>query len=935
MTMPEDVTIDSSSVTQQSAPEEVTPPSPPGYELREEIGRGGMGAVYRALDVALGRDVAVKLLADRFAPDSQFALRFLSEARITGQLQHPGIPAVHQVGTLPNGRPFLAMKLIKGNTLDAILKERANPSAERGRLLGVFEAVCQAVGYAHAHRVIHRDIKPSNIMVGAFGEVQVMDWGLAKVLGAPEPATEIPGEPKPVGADPTAVEETQPWAEVSPTPEGGSHTQAGSMVGTAAFIPPEQAGGEIARIDERSDVFGLGALLAIILTGKPPYVGATYEAVRVLAVRGELDECFVRLDASGAEPELIALCKKCLALHPGDRPMDAGEVAQAVAGLRAAAEERAKLAERERLAAEVQAAEQTKRRKTFQRAAAAVVAVLLLGVAGTTVGLIQADSERRVAKQAQKDEANQRGIAQQESKAAEAARTAAETEAKRANREAATAAQVSDFLVGLFEPPDRLIFVAASVGFQKNQEGLRARDLLARGVERLNAAELKDQPLVRARLLHEIGTIYIGLGDTVAAAPLCDEALKLCRAHLEPAHPDLVRSLYNVALLRYLAGDWSCIDLYRETVELLKKQPDPESLELAEAESGLAVCVSIYDPKQSIELYNHALKIRRARLGQYDMQTLSTIFILAYTHLVMDDRVRGLALFAEFLKGAEKSSANPLLAQAVRSTARAFQKELFGGRAEDILPIWQEVVALLAKVGGDDHFLTAFAKRKMAMLIYEKVPTSDPRFQDAARIFEEGLRVGPACLRDLNRMDLARTLMRLRRDAEAEPHLVQVVAQFRKAPPKVFAGYEPHALQLLAYLANRSKDPEKQIKVEGFLDQALAAAQANPDTPPGRKALALRDVGLYRLSRKNDGVTTAPLFAESGRLFAKVQGPTDLRVAEALAYQSMAMRIQGKTQEADVLREQAAAIERQHSTDQSLLAKAVRETLQGRVPPWH
>src|SRR5262245_35280669 len=131
MTMPEDVTIDSACVAQHSGPAEITSASPPGYELREEIGRGGMRAVYRALDVALGRDVAVKLLAERFAPDSSFAQRFLSEARITGQLQHPGIPAVHQVGTLPNGRPFLAMKLIKGNTLDAILKGRADPSAER------------------------------------------------------------------------------------------------------------------------------------------------------------------------------------------------------------------------------------------------------------------------------------------------------------------------------------------------------------------------------------------------------------------------------------------------------------------------------------------------------------------------------------------------------------------------------------------------------------------------------------------------------------------------------------------------------------------------------------------------------------------------------------------------------------------------------------
>src|SRR5262249_4346080 len=148
-----------------------------------------MGVVYRARDLTLDRDVAVKLLSRRYSPDSLPAHRFLSEVHITAQLQHPGIPAVHQVGTLTDGRPFLAMKLIKGSTLEAILKQRTDPTAERGRLLAIFEAVCQAVGYAHAHRVLHRDLKPANLMVGAFGEVQVMDWGLAKVLGEATPAT--------------------------------------------------------------------------------------------------------------------------------------------------------------------------------------------------------------------------------------------------------------------------------------------------------------------------------------------------------------------------------------------------------------------------------------------------------------------------------------------------------------------------------------------------------------------------------------------------------------------------------------------------------------------------------------------------------------------------------------------------------------------------
>jgi serine/threonine protein kinase/WD40 repeat protein len=348
--------------------------SPPGYELRDEIGRGGMGIVYRARDTALDRDVAVKLLSNHYPADSPVAQRFLSEARITGQLQHPGIPAVHQAGTLADGRPFLAMKLIKGSTLEAILKQRTDPAAERGRLLAIFEAVCQAVGYAHAHHVIHRDLKPANIMVGAFGEVQVMDWGLAKVLG----------EERPASAYSQATEETRGWTEVSPRPEADLHTQTGSLVGTPAFIAPEQAVGEIERVNERSDVFGLGALLAVILTGKPPYTGETPESVRVQAVRGKLDDCFARLDASGAEQELVSLCKKCLAFEPADRPADAGAVAEAVAWLRAAADERARRAELERVrlegeqaTAQARSAERRKRLWLLLGAAAVLATVLI------------------------------------------------------------------------------------------------------------------------------------------------------------------------------------------------------------------------------------------------------------------------------------------------------------------------------------------------------------------------------------------------------------------------------------------------------------------------------------------------------------------------------------------------------------------------------
>ena len=277
-----------------------------------------MGVVYRARDTALGsrcrRQAAVRALPGRLRGRPALP----HEARITGQLQHPGIPAVHQVGTLADGRPFLAMKLIKGSTLEDILKYRPDPAADRGRRLAIFEAVCQAVGYAHAHHVIHRDLKPANVMVGAFGEVQVMDWGLAKVLGeATRPQRCADG-----GGD-AGVDAGQPRAEcrvAHPSRQPGRH----------AGVHPAGAGdaGRSRRSNQRSDVFGLGAILAVILTGKPPYVGESPEAIRVQAVRGKLDDCFARLDASGAEPELVALCKQCLAFEPADRPADAGAVAR-------------------------------------------------------------------------------------------------------------------------------------------------------------------------------------------------------------------------------------------------------------------------------------------------------------------------------------------------------------------------------------------------------------------------------------------------------------------------------------------------------------------------------------------------------------------------------------------------------------------------------
>ena len=254
--------------------------------------------------------------------------------------------------------------------------------------MAVFEQVCQALAYAHSQGVIHRDLKPANVMVGSFGEVQVMDWGLAKVLG------------RAVGRGADGRRATQVG---SLRDSDGMFTQAGSVLGTPAFMPPEQALGAVGKVDAPSDVFGLGAILAVILTGQPPFAAQSAETTRILAAQGDVSECFARLDGCGAEAGLVALCKACLGPKAADRPADAG--AAAVADLRVAADARARRAEVDRAAAEAKALEVRKR----QRLTLALAGTLLVaaGIAGW-FAIRASDNARRADEKSREAEANAR-----------------------------------------------------------------------------------------------------------------------------------------------------------------------------------------------------------------------------------------------------------------------------------------------------------------------------------------------------------------------------------------------------------------------------------------------------------------------------------------------------------------------------------------------
>jgi serine/threonine-protein kinase len=367
-------------VSQPSSP--ALPADLPGaagrYQLVGEIGRGGMGAVLKARDPDLGRDVALKVLLETHQGRPELARRFLEEAQIAGQLQHPGVTPVYELGVLADRRPYFAMKLVKGHTLAALLKARQCPAEDLPRYLTIFAQVCQTLAYAHARGVIHRDLKPSNVMVGAFGEVQVMDWGLAKVL----PQGGVADEERARRAHQPAEDMTAirtPRSGGSGTPPGtGSDTQAGTMLGTPPYMAPEQARGEVELVDERADVFGLGGILCEILTGQPPFTGAGAEAQRK-ARTGQLAEAYARLEGCGVDAELVGLARRCLAAEPWERPHHAGEVAETVTAYQGAVAERLRQAELAGAEARAKAAEERKRRRLTVALAASVLLAVTAG----------------------------------------------------------------------------------------------------------------------------------------------------------------------------------------------------------------------------------------------------------------------------------------------------------------------------------------------------------------------------------------------------------------------------------------------------------------------------------------------------------------------------------------------------------------------------
>jgi serine/threonine-protein kinase len=551
--------------------------------------RGGLGAVFVALDSELNREVALKQILHRHADDPTSRQRFVLEAEITGGLEHPGIVPVYGLGTYQDGRPYYAMRFIRGDSLKEAIEQfhvHGDPREDPGRrslglrkLLRRLLDVCNAIEYAHSRGVIHRDIKPGNIIVGRYGETLVVDWGLAKATGRAEPGS---GE----------------RTLLPSSASGSAETLPGSALGTPAYMSPEQARGELDRLGPRSDVYGLGATLYCILTGKPPYQGDDLGRVLAMVREGRCDAPR-RLDPA-IDRALEAICLKAMALRPEGRYASAQALAEDVE--RWLADERVS-AWREPLAA--RAGRWVRRHRTGVVGAAVASLVAVVGLTASVLLLTAAHERERQAR-----------------RAADAQKAEAQGQRDRAERNFRLAREAVDRYLTRVSEDDRLKVQAL--------EPLR-RDLLetARGFYDRFLEQARDDLGLRAeqgRAYGRLADITQQVGPVAEAAALNDRARMIFEGLTRelPAEADywaeLASRLNLAGVLAYRTGRKPEAEAaYRQVTEVrlrhLREHPDDTRslIGLIEDQNNLGL---LYDETGRLDEAEAAYQAAIATLGR-------------------------------------------------------------------------------------------------------------------------------------------------------------------------------------------------------------------------------------------------------------------------------------------------------------------------------
>lgn len=567
-----------SSVTRTRTPpgRKVVPPGSvnlPGFGIEEVIGQGGMGVVYLARQLVLNRLVAIKMVLAGEEADSRDIIRFLAEAEVIASIRHPHVVQVFEYGE-HDGLPYLVMEYCGGGTLAERLKERKQlPVAEAAELVG---KLAQAVHAAHAQGIVHRDIKPGNILFDEHDEPKVTDFGLAKRQGL-----------------------------------GTDLTRTNAVLGTPAYMAPEQAKGESKFVGPEADVWALGVILYECITGTRPFDSVDSWSIlhKVLAD----DPVPPRVHLPGLHRDLERVCLKCLHKDPTERYRTAAELADDLEHFRHG---------RPVSARPISLPTRTLKWTRRNPLAASLVALVLLMATGLMASLFvlyQSASQKAVleetlrlkAEHLAEENANLARLELERRQEADLAREHSLAEAARAN-------EVSDFLASLFEASDPLDIFGKDIlpqSWEKAQQ-MTARDFLDQAAARFQN-DLTDQPLVRARLLRTIGTSYSNLGLFTRAGPLLEESHALICQHLPEAHAE--RAQIEFDLGRYLLdqGDIQAAEeRFRKVLAIRKQIGAPESL-LAGTKFHLAYALTMAGDRRAGPIFREVIAMRERLHGPH------------------------------------------------------------------------------------------------------------------------------------------------------------------------------------------------------------------------------------------------------------------------------------------------------------------------------
>jgi serine/threonine protein kinase len=703
--------------------------SGPRFRILRPHARGGLGEVFLARDEELNREVALKEIQDRHARDAGNRSRFVLEAEITGGLEHPGIVPVYSLGAHRDGRPFYAMRFIRGDSLaDAIKRYHQRPAnaaagSERNvefrQLLGRFNDVCNAIAYAHSRGVLHRDLKPGNIMLGKYGETLVVDWGLAKA-GVTGQDSRAQGES--TGA--AGIAEESPLLPASGS--GGSETVAGSTIGTPPFMSPEQAAGRLDLLGPASDVYSLGATLYCVLTGYAPFEGKDVGAVLRKVRAGDFPR--PRQQDPDVPAALEAVCLKAMALDPRDR----------YGSGRALADDIEHWLADEPVSAAPESATVRARRwmRKHPATVSGIAAAVLVAVAGLSIGayllgeknqeltnlnqsltvantkLDSANGELTTSNQ-NLDAANQDlTVANANLVAArQKADQAAEAEKQAADKERRAAALALDRLGQIEKANGLLASIFTDVDPRYAEKG--GPTLLEQLTKRLlaTADKLDEQairdPLTVARLQNFLGATLVNLGQPKKASELHARARATQEKLLGPDHLETLTSMASQAADYLEAGNLDlALPLLQETLALEKDKLGPDDPATLTTMNCLAEGYRVSRKFDlALPLYEETLKRRKARLGPDHPDTLRTMNNLANAYRLVGKLQQALPLFEETLerRRATLGPEHPDTLNSMNAVAAAYH---LTGKLDLAVPLYEKGLERLRATLGPSHPVT-------------------------------------------------------------------------------------------------------------------------------------------------------------------------------------------------------------------------------------